>query len=63
MFSSLGLGSDCIISPFGVAQGGLGDPEATNMHYSEGQVSQVIGDDNWACRKWYVVIGLNDNTV
>lgn len=47
MFSSLGLGSDCIISPFGVAQSGLGDPEVTNMHSSEGQISQVIGDDNW----------------
>lgn len=50
MFYSLGLGSDCIISPFGVAQGGLGDPEVTNMHSSEGQVSQVIGDDNLASR-------------
>ena len=33
--SSLGSGSDCIISPSGVAQGGLGEPEVTNMHFSE----------------------------
>ena len=42
VFSSLGSGSDCITSPFDVARGGLGEPEVTNMHSSEVQVSQVI---------------------